>query len=97
MTLRRLLEYGALGEIYYRQSALQIQSNITKINKLINLQKNNICPITLEYFLPNCTYTVCVSCSYNYDFMALEKWLINNNICPICKIKWANIIEYTNL
>jgi predicted Zn-ribbon and HTH transcriptional regulator len=72
-------------------------NQITEINKLIDLQKNDICPITLEYFIPNCTYAVCNSCSYNYDYMALENWLKYNNICPICKTKWINKIKYINM
>lgn len=69
-------------------------------NKLIDLTKNDECPINYVKFEPECTFCTCSTCSYNFDADTLKSYFSNNEIeetnCPMCRSHWTEFIVYTN-
>jgi hypothetical protein len=69
----------------------------TSINKIIDLTKNDECPIIYKTFEPNCSYCVCSVCKYNLDADSLKHYFsITNNKCPLCRSPWTDYIIYIN-
>lgn len=71
----------------------------SNLNKLIDLDKNDECPIIYIQFEPNCTYCICQTCKYNFDYESLKKIFNLNNTnktCPMCRSLWTNYIIYNN-
>lgn len=67
-----------------------------QVYQIINLDKNNICPITHEPFESNDSYCVCITCSHNFNYDSMCEWLQNHNNCPMCRTIWTNKIKYIN-
>lgn len=65
-------------------------------SKLIDLTRNDICPIELSPFEPDCAYCVCSTCMNNYSYTAMSTWMKIKNTCPTCKTSWTNQIVYIN-
>lgn len=71
----------------------------TTINKIINLDKNNECPISYISFEEGCTYCTCSICEYNFDADTLKQYfstLNNDKKCGMCRSEWTNYTVYTN-
>lgn len=67
-------------------------------NRIIDLTKNDECPINLNKFVENCVYCICSTCKHNFDANALKESfrISRNNRCPLCRSEWTEFIEYVN-
>ena len=67
-------------------------------DKLIDLLKNDTCPIAYEPFTDNCKYCMCNQCKYNFDYESLKYCFKDSAVkkCPMCKTQWTNWTIYTN-
>lgn len=67
-------------------------------HKLLNSSKNTECPISLEVIKENDEYSVCTTCSYNFDFNTLKSYLTTKREmkCPMCRAEWTGKFIYTN-
>jgi hypothetical protein len=78
----------------------QINDNIFLgpiLNKIINLEKNDECPISNISFIPNCTYCICSTCKYNIDADTLKEcFKFNDKKCPMCRSEWTDFNIYKN-
>jgi hypothetical protein len=64
--------------------------------KLIDLHKNNECPITYNNFEIKCHYTICSTCKYNFSENGIFECLNNTVKCPMCKSTWNHNNMYIN-
>ena len=44
-------------------------------------------------------YCKCLGCDNNFDFDALNQWLVSrsvrNRTCPLCRVNWSNFVKYS--
>ena len=67
------------------------------LNKIINLEKNDECPISNISFISECSYCICYICKYNIDADTLKKcFQFNDKKCPMCRSKWTDFNIYKN-
>ena len=68
------------------------------INKLINLDRNNECPISLSPFNDNDKYCMCSTCNCNFSYDAFKDWIIEapHKVCPTCRSQWTELVVYVN-
>ena len=69
------------------------------VNKLLDLDKDNICPISYKKIELNDNYCTCSTCSNSFKADALIKWVKKNKPCPMCRSLWTetNYIIYNNI
>ena len=69
------------------------------VNKLLDLDKDNICPISYKKIELNDNYCTCSTCSNSFKADALMKWVKKNKPCPMCRSLWTktNYIIYNNI
>ena len=96
--LMQLVGYGA-QDIYNTPVAILKPIYWPIINKLIDLTKNNECPISYNKFDDNCLYCICDTCNYNIDYENLKQWFDGKTIktCPMCRNTWTKFIIYKNI
>lgn len=70
------------------------------VNRPIDLEKNDSCPISLGAFDDNDKYCVCSKCDHNFDYEAFVSWYnidnADNKLCPLCRNPWDNFKIYVN-
>lgn len=54
------------------------------------IEKDNICPITLEEIEEDEYYMTCRRCNKHFKLEPLKKWLKSDNSCPLCRSEWLN-------
>ena len=68
--------------------------NINQINKLLGISKKNnndnnqLCIICLDYLNKDENYRLLPICNHIYHEKCIDKWLIKNSKCPICKYNY---------
>ena len=71
--------------------------NWPKVNKVLPQNaRNRECPISYELINKNNSYCSCTTCSYNFLYKTLEKALLNNFECPMCRADWTDKTVYIN-
>lgn len=79
---------------------LEEQVKITETKeKLIEIGKNDECPITYESINYGDSYLCCKECKYNFSEQAILKHLNGNSIkkeCPMCRSEWKDYCRYIN-
>ena len=68
------------------------------VDKMLDTNKDNICPITYDTINLNDNYCICSTCSNSFKSDALIKWVEKSQTCPLCRSHWAetNYIIYNN-
>ena len=64
--------------------------------KLINLTKNDECPIVYDKFTNGCKYSTCMQCTYNFSEEGILDWFKISRKCPMCKVEWKKFEMYVN-
>jgi hypothetical protein len=85
LSIRRLgkpIKIMAINNNFFGVSNMEIMEIIKS-----RVQKPNICPITHEEFLAEEDIKICDKCSAIYKRVAIDKWLLTNNICPYARCK----------
>lgn len=70
------------------------------MDKILDIEKNSICPISLADFSSNDKYCVCLTCKCNFNYDAFMDYNSDNNTiknCPVCRSPWNNFTIYTNI
>ena len=67
-------------------------------NKIIDITRNDECPIMYSRFENGCIYATCETCNVNVDADALKTYFntIFTKTCPCCRSQWTNFIVYVN-
>ena len=95
--LMQLVGYGSYDRLM--ASEVNCENNVKwkYVNKIINLTKNNECPISFIKFESGCKYCVCTTCKYNINADILEKCFAEGNeCCPMCRSEWTDFTIYIN-
>jgi hypothetical protein len=72
------------------------------LNRKIEGEDNNTCPIEHTEIQPNQRYMLCSNCKNCYNEYAMISWVINCNnnnrsvTCPTCRENWSDFNVYIN-
>ena len=71
------------------------------VNKIINLEKNDECPVSYKKFINGCSYCECNTCKYNIDTETLKQYFNQSDNdskkCPMCRSPWIDYTIYVNV
>ena len=81
----------------YRIVSSTIQMTWVCVNKLINLEKNDTCPISSNMFMAGDKFCCCHQCKTNFGEEPLKVWLNSRRTCPICRTTWNDYTIYKNI
>jgi hypothetical protein len=70
--------------------------------RLLDMEKNSVCPILITEFEIGCEYVMCGVCKYNFSKEGIDGCISNNMRssglnCPLCRSKWENWNIYENV
>ena len=81
----------------YRINNINSESEWITLYKIINMDKNDECPVSYNAFTDGCSYCVCAVCKYNIDADSLKHYFnLGNKSCPMCRGQWTEFIIYIN-
>lgn len=98
-TLTNESAYNEVPSIPFPELPLREPVKLTcKINKHIDIKRNNECPISYEPIKDNDTYLCCGECKYNFSEESILKYLNGSEkrVCPMCRAEWTDYCQYVN-